>query len=249
MRDFVAALEQQLLEASRQEQQRIQDRAADASRARLGWASTHRRGLALACVAAVASVVAVVLQTGPSATKAEALPVLSRPATDASGLSIATQLRRHGADLRHARAFSAPAGSSYVIPTPDGACLALADPLGGYGQSCATSREITERGLPVAIVPPDGANAVAQFAVVLPVGASDVLMRDDKGQTTALAVVDGVASTTVPRGASITYSISGAEQRISVPAHVPSTEPQISCDGAHGHYLVTGPGSDPTDCG
>jgi hypothetical protein len=230
MRDYVDQLERQLLVAAREE----------AGRERRGRLSP-RWGVIAGLAAVAGAAVAIAFSTGSAPERALAYPVLVRPATDASALDIGPELQRDGADLHAARRISTPDGTGYAIPMAGGGlCLAIPDPVDGYGKTCGSAAEIARRGLPSALVPSANAKdgAVAAFVAVLPADASAPVVHHADGSTETLAVQDGVAVTAVRDNVTITYEIDGTTQSIPVVAREPAMHTVATCDGPPGHYAV-----------
>jgi hypothetical protein len=233
MRDFVDGLEQRLVMSARAQKRR----RSLPRRPRGRWLAIA------AAVAAGAAATVIGVSAGPGSTPAFA--VLSRPATDARDIRHEVPaLVRAGADLKDARQIATPAGPGYVTRSATGLCLAIPDPIDGYGESCATDAEMQRRGLTGALVAaqPGG---LTYFVAVLPAGASEPVVTHADGHTETLALDDGVAVTTVRDDVTITLRVGDDVQTLPIPAHEPAMEYVCTYNGPHGHYKVMAPPGNP----
>jgi hypothetical protein len=147
--------------------------------------------------------------------RAAALPVLERPAVDASKVrSATTLLSRHGASYAKARAIDTPKGRGYVMTADNGnVCLAIPDdPGAGFGQSCATQAQINRRGLYVALVSPRGSTMVA----VVPRGTTDAKIHMADGSTKPLDIADGVIVAEATGRGSVSFQIGSRHVSVSL---------------------------------
>jgi hypothetical protein len=204
--------------------------SARTGRARHG----RRRRLtpALLIGVAAATVVAVLLvSAGSTPQRALALPVLSRPAIDATGLGLGNNplLQRNRADLKDARAISTPNGAAYAIPTANGGmCLTVPDPAGGYGASCASQTEIQRRGL-VAGVIASHPGEQSDFVVVIPADSGVVVYKAD-GDTTTLPSDRGVVASAIGDGERAVLRINGSEIPLTPPVDPRNLRGEVGCD-------------------
>lgn len=220
MRDYLHALEQQLLELAEAEQRSAQP--APAPSRRLAFARRRTARLAIPGVVVVAAVAAGVLafSGGPGAQPALAVPVLARPAVDVSNTSFAELLRKNNVDLSQARAVSTPTGTGYVVPdnSDDRFCLIVPDPVEGYGTGCSTLAEINRRGLISVLSPTAGdPSSPATFVAVLPSTADGPIAEFADGTSETLELKDGVATLSTHQDATITYKASPDSSALRVP--------------------------------
>lgn len=135
------------------------------------------------------------------------LPIYARPVADASARRSDTpEIARKGAYYSEARAITTPYGIGYVVPAPGGwTCLIVPAHPEGYGEGCATAKQIAERGLPVANTGYRGAGGV--MAAVLPSTATDATLHLADGTTRALPITDGVVTAAATGHATVTFRI------------------------------------------
>ncbi|MFL5844314.1 MAG: hypothetical protein ACJ762_06440 [Solirubrobacteraceae bacterium] len=76
---------------------------------------------------------------------------------------------RYGRNSDLAREIRTPSGPGYVIPANGYMCIAIPDPVDGYGESCASTEDAISRGLWVRLVG-DQAESRAIDAFVIPDG-------------------------------------------------------------------------------
>lgn len=232
MKDFIERFGDELEELARARERETGGRHRARSRA-----------YALAGALALVAVVAVVVFGGSSTQPALAgFPVLQRPVTDASRISIAPELRRHGAELTRARAFATALGRGYAIPTRGGGlCLAVPGGGGSFVKSCEDKRFIEEFGLRLVVVPLSrgSLNGQVLFTVLLPRGAAPPIASLATRRARILQIDRGVSSALVPRNASVSWAIRGRVTRVPM-AHVgvASHVARGFCSGSRGHLRV-----------
>jgi len=164
--------------------------------------------------------------TPPAAIAADALPpfaVFQRPSASSDRMPPATRrmldtiAKKNGVDLDRARAVAASAGRAvWAIPGQDKVCLAIPDPVDGFGVSCGdveTAKSgrlwVTLLGLPGQKL---GDVRIAQF---LPDGVDVVTAVSDAGQTRTIASSDNVAFADVTSG-TIGFRDGAGEHRVRV---------------------------------
>jgi hypothetical protein len=232
MRDFVERLESGLVGAAEREAQRS-TRARLASSARalpLGY----RNLTALATAAVLALLLVLSVGPNPEPTLA-ALPVLSRPATNASAVRpYVPVLSKNGASFGDARAIQTPYGRGYVVPARKRGllCLAIPDTVSkSYGETCTPIDQAERTGIVATLISPQGGSASSEFVGVFPDDASlpEVAHRD--GRVTRLALHDGVAAATFDEDVTITVHVGRAVQTVAVPAHEPERAALADCGG------------------
>ena len=231
MRDFVERLETGLVQAAEQETHRsTRARLAGSARALpLGY-----RNLTALATAAVLAVV-LVISSGPSPKPTlAALPVLSRPATNASAVRPYTPvLAKSGASFSEARAIQTPYGRGYVIPAPKRGllCLAIPDTVPkSYGETCTPVDQAERTGI-VATIAPHGGSGSSEFVGVFPDDASRPEVTSRDGRVTRLALNDGVAAATFDKDVAITVHVGKEVQTVEVPAHEPERAGLADCGG------------------
>jgi hypothetical protein len=232
MRDFVERLERGLVQAAEQEAQRsAPGRLARSARALpLGY----RNLTALATAAVLA--VALVISTGPSPNPTlAALPVLSRPATNASAVRpYVPVLSKSGARFGDARAIQTPYGRGYVIPAPNRGllCLAIPDTVPrSYGETCTPVDQAERTGIVATLISPRGGSASSEFVGVFPDDASRPEVTHRDGRVTRLALHDGVAAATFDEDVTVTVHVGKSVQTVAVPAHEPEGAGFADCGG------------------
>lgn len=211
MNDYIAQLDAELRRVAADPRTSRARTAVQSDRGR-----GRRRGISLAVGLAMAITVSVVvLSSGSSPDQASALPVLKRPRTDARPIRAFTAVvRQAGGRYEDARAFSTPSGTGYVVPAgPERVCVAVPDPVEGYGQACATYDDIARRGLIVGIAGQDG--AASEFVALLPADASSVTVHTVDGRSSMVPIVEGVATVSLPTDASITLVIGSRTTTLS----------------------------------
>jgi hypothetical protein len=219
VRDFVISFERELTAAIRRHEEHPTHR-------KRGLIRRWPIAVAMACAIAIFVLVAVSAERNDG--RAQALPLLERPSQDASSLSAhAPLLRAHNAEFAEARTFASPTGTAYLIPTKSGGyCLAVPDPVDGYGQSCSTTEEIAQRGLIIVMVPPQGGEVT--LVAVLPTDARSARLTTIDGEPVRALDqgTDGVVTATVTREAVFHVSIADHDVTARLPA-------QGLCPGGH----------------
>lgn len=232
MRDFVERLESSLVGAAEEEAHR-------STRARLtGFARAlplgYRNLTAVAAAAVLAVVLVVSTGSSPRPTLA-ALPVLSRPATDASALRpYVPVLSKSGASFGEARAIQTPYGRGYVIPARKRGllCLAIPDTVPrSYGEACTPIDQAQRSGIVATLISPQGGSASSEFVGVFPDDASRPEVAHLDGRVTRLALHDGVAAATFDEDVTITVHVGKASQTVAVAAHEPERAGLADCGG------------------
>jgi len=158
-----------------------------------------------------------------AADPATSFAVFQRPATSGDQMPSETRrilsdvAAREGADLDGARAVAASAGRSvWAIPGKDKLCLAIPDPVDGFGINCADVAAAKSGRLWVTFVGLAGQKLgdvrIAQF---VPDGVDAVSAVSDSGQTRTIATSDNVAFADVTSG-TIGFSDGVGEHRVRV---------------------------------
>lgn len=78
---------------------------------------------------------------------------------------------RYGRNADLARSIRTPYGTGYVIPGDGHLCIAVPDPVDGFGESCVDTETATQLGLWVRLVG-DGPDAKAMDTIVMPDGTT-----------------------------------------------------------------------------
>jgi len=168
-------------------------------------------------------VAALIVLPGSPGKPAEALAVFDRPAVDARHIRAATPtLAQAAAQYADARAITTPTGTGYVMHAADDrVCLAVPDPADGWGQSCATPKQIEQRGLVVGLSPKQGRGGTAELVAVLPASVSDVTLHRNDGTSAPLDVTDGLLAVSMasPGSATVSYRLGRQELSIPLAAH------------------------------
>lgn len=162
-------------------------------------------------------------------TAATAFAVFARPAVARDRMppetrrTLAGVAAREGVDLDRSRAVAASAGRAvWAIPGPDRVCLAVPDPIDGFGINCADVATAASGRLWVTLVGLRGQKAgdvrIAQF---VPDGVDAVTAVSDSGRTRTIAVSDNVAFADVT-GGTIGFSDGSTERRIRVEGTPPA---------------------------
>lgn len=245
MKDFFDALGEQIERAGRAEEEHL--RRARARRQKV-------RPLLAAAGAALLVAVVLIAVRGSTPEKAFAgFPVLQRPITDASRISIAAELRRRGAKLTRAHAFSTAFGRGYALPTKGGGlCLAVPDGDDGFAKACETRAFAERHGVRITVVRSSaGAQRVqASFSVALPGEATaPIVILPDAGSR-MLPIDRGVATSLVPPGATVRWSIRNRITQAAI-SRVPvgARKSGGSCIGSRGHaHVIPQPGAGRTSC-
>ena len=228
MRDFVERLETGLVQAAEQETHRS-TRLGSQGPLALSRSATGlhpRRNPSSAWP---------VISSGPSPKPTlAALPVLSRPATNASAVRPYTPvLAKSGASFSEARAIQTPYGRGYVIPAPKRGllCLAIPDTVPkSYGETCTPVDQAERTGI-VATIAPHGGSGSSEFVGVFPDDASRPEVTSRDGRVTRLALNDGVAAATFDKDVTITVHVGKEVQTVEVPAHEPERAGLADCGG------------------
>lgn len=111
------------------------------------------------------------------------------PADLAKALGSPTKFGRNAA---LARKITTPSGTGWVIPGDGFICLAVPDPVDGYGESCTATDVVVKQGLWVGLRG-DGPDAKSLDTVLVPDGKVAVV-DSGSGQSTLAASPLGVAS-------------------------------------------------------
>jgi hypothetical protein len=222
MRDFYEKLGDQLEALGRAEEEQI--RAAKRTR------RARRRRMLVALPMAIAAVTVFLLLQGSGPEPAVAsFPVLQRPIVDARRIPIAAELRRNGAQLTRARAFTTPVGRGYAFPrTTGGLCLAVPDSTGGYVEVCGTRAFVARHGLAVVAGRSTGG---VPFALLLPRGASNPTASLRGGLSRKLRIDRGVVAGLLPAGATVHYRILGRAIQLRTLRSNPAAVPTVRACG------------------
>lgn len=183
---------------------------------------TLRRSLiGAAGIACIAGVVSLVSLSGSSPGLAQAFPIFARPATLISPGALASILSDSGAslrnarlDVRHARAFSTPLGTGYVVSDTHANVICVAAP--GFTAPGARSRSWGAACGNARLAKRDGAGGLltygsvgqTSYVAILPNGATATVRRFG-GAPRPLPVPDGVLAIVVHGPSVIATRIAG----------------------------------------
>lgn len=219
MRDFEKHLGEQL--------------AAAAPRVASRRAQRGRRARAGAGVVGVGAAVAVLagLPGGAAPERAAAeIPALSRPQTMVPRAVMTDALRTVSVDDAAARSIETAFGTGYLVPSLDGKvlCLAIPDPVDGYGQTCAAVNDVRRSGLSVTMSSPQGSPHPSEVVIVLPAGAPAPTARV-AGRAEELPVQQGVAVGTFREDTSVMIRTPDATSTVEVAGAEPEGDLYRDC--------------------
>ena len=199
--------------------------------------SPRHLGVALAIAAACAAVGIVLLARGSEkAGAASAGPVVSTPVALSEHFAIlrskptgmpadvAAELGapgRLGRNAALAHAIATPTGTGWVLPGSDAVCIAVPDPVDGYGVTCTSSSVAAESGAWIGMS--SGASNGIRMTVLVPDG-SRVTTEAADGADHALGVgEDGVVNVHLDFGDHLALSNAhGSPRTIATPPPPPS---------------------------
>ena len=182
-----------------------------------------RRSLAGVAVLALGACVAVLIGLSGSAPGlAQAFPIFGRRATAISREALASIVSQEGAtlgnarlDVRHARVFSTPWGTGYVVSDTRANLICVAAPGfagSGWGADCGRASDAKRYGAGgLALYGPVGQ---VSYVEILPKGATATIRAGT--QTRRLAVPDGVLAIVVHRPSVLTTHIAGHASTITI---------------------------------
>lgn len=140
-------------------------------------------------------------ESSPAPTPAQALHALARPATAAdTPPSAVAKMIASGADIDQTgiRSFESTTGAGWLIPRKDSVCIAIPDPVDGFGVSCAPTSVAVEQGVYVLMIGPEADSPDVAFA---PAKGTTVDVIDAAGRSTPLtADENGVIARRLPSG-------------------------------------------------
>lgn len=160
--------------------------------------------------------------SSPDSKQRASLAILrrERTASDAMSPEALKQVgdsRASGRNSQLSRAIKTPTGTGWVTPGNDMVCIAVPDPVDGFGSVCDYTDAVTERGLAVLMVP-DRTQALAHLSLLLPDGASAEVGFADGRHEAVKSDADGIVSTTLRDGTSLTvFSKAGSKRTVSLP--------------------------------
>ncbi len=183
-----------------------------------------RRYLAGVAVLAPLACVAVLFGlSGSSPDLAQAFPIFARPATAISRDALASIVSQEGAtlrnarlDVRHARAFSTPWGTGYLVTDTQANLICVAAPgfaSSGWGADCGRASQAKRDGAGGLLL--YGPVGQVSYVEILPKGATATI-RQPGTQTRSLAVPDGVLAIVAHRPTVLTTHIAGRASTIAI---------------------------------
>lgn len=184
----------------------------------------RRPYLAAAAVAlGVACAVALIGLTGSTPTLAQAFPILARPATVISHDPLASILREQGAtlrnarlDVKHARAFSTPWGTGYVVTDTHLNIMCVAAPglpAGNWGADCLAASQAEREGAGGLLL--YGPIGQVSYVEILPKDATATL-RDPSEPRRPLPLPNGVLAIVVHQPTVLTVDIAGHTDTVTI---------------------------------
>ena len=201
---------------------------APASRARPSTArrprTVSRRYLVGAAVLVPVACVAVLTGfSGSTPDLAQAFPIFARPATAISRDALASIVSGEGAslrtarlDVRHAREFSTPWGTGYVVTDTHANLICVAAPgfpSRGWGADCGRARQAMRDGAGGLLL--YGPVGQVSYVEILPKGATATIRRPGT-ETRPLAVRDGVLAIVVHHPTVLTTRIAGRASTVII---------------------------------
>ena len=131
---------------------------------------------------------------------------------------------REQVSLAEARAVAPSAGRAvWAIPGPDKVCLALPDPVDGYGISCSSGIDAANGRLWVELVGAPGQQVGdARVAELVPDGVDTVTSVAASGRQGAIAVADNVAFTDVSDADTLRFGSGDAARSVHIGRTLPS---------------------------
>ncbi|QEC50451.1 hypothetical protein FSW04_24610 [Baekduia soli] len=156
-----------------------------------------------------------------SVDRAFAVPVLKRVARadDTPPANLTRMIAaRPGVDQAGIRSFSTDAGRGYVIPQADGLCIAIPDPVDGFGKACAPSASASKTGVAVLMVDPTQSDR-ATIALALPAGATATAIDNAGGSAVLAAEADNVVVANLSRNTAKVH-IAGPSGSTDIPMPV-----------------------------
>lgn len=163
-------------------------------------------------------------QATPKVDPATAFGVFRRPPREADAMPdteqriLATVTERENVSLADARAVAPSAGRlAWAIPGPDRVCIAIPDPVDGYGIHCADGATAANGGLWVTIAGlPDQKVGDARVAEFVPDGVDAVTAVGKSGGRAEIAVSDNVALGDVSDADTLEFSAGGLAHITSI---------------------------------
>lgn len=115
------------------------------------------------------------------------------------------RISRRNVDL--ARAIQTPSGQGWVIPASNRICIAIPDPVDGYGLNCVLTAEALEGALmPTMSGGPGQAPGEAVLVGLVPDDARNVTLTDESGRRRELSTTNGVVATTADHPMTISFT-------------------------------------------
>ncbi len=179
--------------------------------------ASRRWVAAVAVLAPLACAAVLIGLSGSSPDLAQAFPIFARPATVISREALASIVSQEGAtrqnarlDVEHARAFSTPLGTGYVVTDTRANFICVAAPgfsaRGGWAADCGPASDAKRYGAGgLGIYGPVGQ---VSYVEILPKGATATISRVG-GPARPLPLPDGVLTIVVDRPSVITTHIAG----------------------------------------
>jgi hypothetical protein len=183
-----------------------------------------------------ASTTAAAPAAAPAPESAPPFGVFRRPARAGDAMPAETRrilsvvADREGVSLDAARAVApSGTGSVWVIPGPGKACVAIPDPVDGFGMNCADTDAAKAGKLWVTLVGLKGQQAGdARVAMVVPDGVDSVTASSAHGAHSRIAVSDNVAFGDVSDSDAMEFTdADGAAHAV----HVPGTPAALVAQG------------------
>jgi hypothetical protein len=166
--------------------------------------------------------------SSPTPTPAQAIPALGRPATAADTPPPAVaKMIASGADVDHAgiRSFASTTGVGWLIPHKESLCIAIPDPVDGFGASCAPMADAVRLGLLAMMSGPRAGSDAMVVAFALAKGES-VEVLDAAGHPTPLAPDEnGVIAQRLPSGSKTLRITTADGAATTIPLPVPPPPP------------------------
>lgn len=159
---------------------------------------------------------------------AATLPALRHADRDVSRLPGLPPSVRKRMDLRRAYEFSTASGAGFVVASPDREqiCVVIATSDSSYRSTCARTDQVQRRGLVSGLVRPNAPPSEKTIAVVLPDGAPSPTIRYPDGRIKRLAVINGVATGTLPLGGFLRVVVRENVRTLRPGRRVPSGPPR-----------------------
>ena len=204
-------------------------------------ASRHRRAVLTGTITAVVvcAGVAIASTTGTpdeaiSPTLRERFETFRAPETSADTVPAAAQALLRGGrpgaerDLAAARVFSSPTGDGWVIPAKDNVCIAVPDPVDGFGLTCSTTGDEAASVGQLAVLVDSKRPQEPTVSALVP-DDGRVIIKYAGGRSADLKRTRGVASIRLDEPESVTIQTPRGSRTMRLDVPLPSVPTTKDC--------------------